>query len=226
MRVRAILSISIIMLNLVGNTMNHNLQKEVGFWVNALIKWQPDMSIIGTLDFYQNICKPQWIDVYKKTILELRANRYDGLANTLETCFEVFQKDVTEREKKRLGTDEQQPGYNQVLNAYKIKKPAHSRSGDVLAAFFDIGISKQHLIDVLKKIAELPEMPAWQNGSKAENPAETEQDKTLPTTQKLPKIFGDTITTPMVGLQINWRVCWDKLKNLPKAIHKFLSGRN
>lgn len=142
------------MLNIVDNTMNHNLQKEVGFWIDALIKWQPDMSIIGTLDFYQNICKPQWIDVYKKTILELRANRYDGLANTLETRFEIFQKDVTEREKKRLGTDEQQPGYNQVLNAYKIRKPAHSRSGDVLMAFFDIEISKQHLIDVLKKIAE------------------------------------------------------------------------
>jgi hypothetical protein len=33
--------------------------------------------------------------------------------------------------------------------------------------------------------------------------------------QKPPKMFGDTITTPMVGLQINWRVCWNKLKNLP-----------
>jgi hypothetical protein len=57
-------------------------------------------------------------------------------------------------------------------------------------------------------------------------PTETGQDKASSTTQKPPKMFGDTITTPMVGLQINWRVCWDKLKNLPKAIRKFLSGRN
>ena len=54
----------------------------------------------------------------------------------------------------------------------------------------------------------------------------TKRDEASSTTQKPPKIFGDTITTPMVGLQINWRVCWDKLKNLPKAIRKFLSGRN
>ena len=46
--------------------------------------------------------------------------------------------------------------------------------------------------------------PTGQNGGKASS-----------TTQKPPKMFGDTITTPMVGLQINWRVCWDKLKNLP-----------
>ncbi len=73
-------------------------------------------------------------------------------------------------------------------------------------------------------IAELKRWAA--SGGKAENPAETEQDKASPTTQKHPKMFGDTITTPVVGLQINWRVCWDKLKNLPKAIRKFLSGRN
>jgi hypothetical protein len=138
--------------------MNHNLQTEVGFWVDALIKWQPDMSVKGSLDFYQNVAKPKWIDVYKKTILELRANRYDGLANALEARFEVFQKDVIEREKKRYAEDKDQPVFDRILSGYKITKPAYARSSDIFLAFTHIGLSKQHLIDVLKKIARLPEM--------------------------------------------------------------------
>lgn len=144
--------------------MNNNLQEEIGFLVDALIKWQPDMSITGIVDFCQNIAKLQFIGVYKKTILELRANRYDGLANTLETYFEVFQKDVTEREKKRYAKDEDQPVFDRILSEYKITKPAHLRSSDVYLAFMHIALSKRHLIDVLKKIAELPEMSAEQNG--------------------------------------------------------------
>jgi hypothetical protein len=127
-----------------------------------------------------------------------------------------------------------QKKYNPYISAWseialqlKYKRPPSFPTNRDIGRDFsaDCEIVAKAISDEAEAI-EQSETASGGEAGETEKPVETERDKASSTTQKHPKFFGDTITTPVIGLEINWRVCWDKLKNLPKAIRKFLSGRN